>query len=333
MEFRREFTHAIVRQLPESFVSGPEGLSGTPDLAVARKQHDRYIMALKEAGCEVTILPCDENYPDCVFVEDVAVIVGDHALLTRPGVQSRKGETGRMRELLEAMGLVVMDIKDPEAEIDGGDVIFTGHELLCGQSKRTNRAGLNALAAAFPGFRVVPVEVTGPLHLTTSVGYAYEDTLVVSMESPASQQMFESIQRNSKREYKAIYVEEDMASNCIWINDSLVCKSAKECPKGNASLKDNLPGKTKMVGLDISEIEKAVGSLTCMSLRFRPTGLLKPSMSTTDNRSELANDGVLELMLRRRTSSGYKDVKVVKEIADLHIPKNIIEQHEEVEAV
>ena len=55
------------------------------------------------------------------------------------------------------------DFKDPDACIDGGDVIFTGKELLCGLSKRTNKKGMRALASAFPGLTVVPVTVTGPL--------------------------------------------------------------------------------------------------------------------------------------------------------------------------
>jgi dimethylargininase len=304
MEFRRTFTHAVVRKLPDSFATLPEGLSAMPDMAVARKQHASYVAALEQAGLQVTSLPADEKYADCVFTEDVSVIVGDHALITCPGVGSRKGETDSMKEHLQSLGLVVMDINDPEAEIDGGDVIFTGKELLCGQSKRTNRKGLEALAAAFPGLKVVPVEVTGPLHLTTSVGFAYEDTLVVSTQTPASEQMFKSIQKNSTIPYKAIYVTDDNAANCIWINDTLICKSARECPNSNGVLTAAGPGNAKIVGLDICEIEKAVGSLTCMSLRFNPTGVLKPYTTTTTTHKE-------EVVISKK---GYNGDKVVKNI-------------------
>ena len=81
------------------------------DLAKAREQHRAYVDTLRAAGLSVTSLPADEKYADCVFTEDAAVIVGDHALVTNPGVASRKGETGRMREILESLGLIVMDIK------------------------------------------------------------------------------------------------------------------------------------------------------------------------------------------------------------------------------
>ena len=60
-----------------------------------------------------------------------------------------------------------------------------------------------------------------------------------------------------------------------------------------------------VVGLDISEIEKAVGSLTCMSLRFRPVGMLRQSGTSTklNGYTTLAPNGSL--------TNGYKDVKVV----------------------
>ncbi len=123
------------------------------NLELARKQHLGYIDALKYCGCDVTVLPADERYPDCVFVEDPAVIVGSTALITRPGHASRFGEVERVRELLKAQGLIVVEITDPEAKIDGGDVQYTGKEILVGISERTNRAGVAAVAEAFPGYR------------------------------------------------------------------------------------------------------------------------------------------------------------------------------------
>jgi len=36
-------------------------------------------------------------------------------------------------------------------KLDGGDVLFTGREILVGLSSRTNQAGVEAVEAAFPG--------------------------------------------------------------------------------------------------------------------------------------------------------------------------------------
>jgi N-dimethylarginine dimethylaminohydrolase len=40
---------------------------------------------------------------------------------------------------------------DPSVKLDGGDVLFTGREILVGLSSRTNQAGVEAVEAAFPG--------------------------------------------------------------------------------------------------------------------------------------------------------------------------------------
>ncbi|KAJ3598975.1 hypothetical protein NHX12_032938 [Muraenolepis orangiensis] len=89
------FTHAVVRAIPSSL--GSQALRTEPldvDLEAARKEHDVYVKVLGEQlGLQVIHLPADESLPDCVFVEDAAVVCGDTALLTRQGAPSRRGET------------------------------------------------------------------------------------------------------------------------------------------------------------------------------------------------------------------------------------------------
>ncbi|MEO0606252.1 MAG: hypothetical protein AAF211_32785 [Myxococcota bacterium] len=86
--------HAVVREVPDSFVSA---LAETPrriSLTKARKQHARYVEALRAAGAGVRVVPADEDHPDCPFVEDQAVVLGSRALITRAGHPSRQGEAG-----------------------------------------------------------------------------------------------------------------------------------------------------------------------------------------------------------------------------------------------
>ena len=57
----------------------------------------------------------------------------------------------------------------------------------------------------------------------------------------------------------------------------MICKSSAEAPKSFEILQQQLGPKYKVLGLDLSEIEKAVGSLTCMSLRFNKPNAVKPA--------------------------------------------------------
>ena len=121
---------------------------------------------------------------------------------------------------------------------------------------------------AFPELDVVQITAHGPLHLTTLVGLVGKDVLCISKESKHSMKMFDEIQNCSTRSYKKIEVTKDNAANCIVMNGQLICKSSKENPEDADILKEENVG-LPVRGLEISELEKAVGSLSCMSLRFQ----------------------------------------------------------------
>merc|ERR1712198_693182 len=271
-----EFSNVIVCELPDSYATAALGLSSPVNMDLARQQWKSYVRALENLGCQVTTLPADEKFPDCVFVEDTAVIVMGHALLTKPGDPSRTDEIKNMRPVLEKQGLIVMEINDPSAKLDGGDVIFTGKEILVGLSSRTNQAGVDAVSEAFPGFPVTGIPVSGPLHLKTLITLCSPDTFAVSTQSGHSVTMYQRIQKLAKFQYKCLEVPDDMASNVIYMNGALLHKSWTES-RESAEIFCNFcsktrpgDGPTKSIDLDLSEIEKAVGSLTCMSLRFNP---------------------------------------------------------------
>lgn len=88
------FTHAVVRGVPVSLAKEALRLSqGEVDATKAQREHEAYVDVLKNRlGLEVVELPADESLPDCVFVEDAAVVCGDTALITRPGAESRRRE-------------------------------------------------------------------------------------------------------------------------------------------------------------------------------------------------------------------------------------------------
>lgn len=106
------FTHAVVRGVPVSLAKDALRLSQAEvDATQAQREHEAYVDVLKnKLGLEVVELPADESLPDCVFVEDAAVVCGDTALITRPGAESRRRE---VREVSQHM------VHAPEGE--GGE--------------------------------------------------------------------------------------------------------------------------------------------------------------------------------------------------------------------
>lgn len=89
-----KYTHAIVRGIPASLAKEAlRSIEAEVDLVKAQREHEEYVEVLRtRLGLEVVELPADESLPDCVFVEDAAVVCGDTALITRPGAESRRRE-------------------------------------------------------------------------------------------------------------------------------------------------------------------------------------------------------------------------------------------------
>ena len=88
---------------------------------------------------------------------------------------------------------------------------------------------------------------------------------------------FQRIDKKAKFEYKRILVPDDNAANVVFLNGTIICKSKKEAPKSFEIIQSQLGHEYKIIGVDNSEIEKAVGSLTCMSLRFNKPKSIKPA--------------------------------------------------------
>jgi dimethylargininase len=150
------------------------------DYARAVAQHGAYVRLLEELGLRVIAIEADAALPDCCFVEDIAIVLDEAAVLTRPGASSRRGETAAVAAALAEYRPLVR-LEDP-ARIDGGDVLALGRRLFVGLSNRTDAAGREALAEAVSpfGYEVVPVRMEGCLHLKTAATAAAADVLVVN---------------------------------------------------------------------------------------------------------------------------------------------------------
>jgi dimethylargininase len=172
---------AIVRGVPDSFADAlVMGESPTIDVGRAREQHVAYVQFLADNGYELRMLEADEGYPDCPFVEDVVVVLDSVAALTRPGAESRRGEVAAMAAELEGVRRL-RQVTEP-GTLDGGDVLRLGDTIYAGLSARTNREGIRQLTAIAgeDDLRVIPVPVSGVLHLKSAVARLDDDTVLLA---------------------------------------------------------------------------------------------------------------------------------------------------------
>jgi dimethylargininase len=226
------------------------------DVDLARAQHRAYEAALREAGCEVRTLPADPELPDSVFVEDTAVVLDEVAVITRPGAASRRPETGAVVAALAPYRPIVT-ITAP-GTVDGGDVLRVGRAIYVGDTARTNRAGVDQLAAALAphGYQVSAVAVHGCLHLKSAATLVAPDTVLCNPRwvDPAT---FAGVRVVDVADGEA------GAANGLLVGERLIYPSS--FPRTATRLAAQ--GFTLLL-LNVSELQKAEGAVTCCSVVF-----------------------------------------------------------------
>jgi dimethylargininase len=254
---------AITRKVSPRFASCQlEYLNREPiDVARAESQHRDYETCLDRLGVRVVSLAAEPSLPDCVFVEDPALVLDEIAIITRMGAESRRRESEGLAAALARFRPLVR-LSAP-ATLEGGDVVRMGKTLYVGLSRRTNATGARQLAAIVEpyGYLVVPVQVTGCLHLKSACCAVSDDTAV------ANRALFDA----SAFHYKMIDVpaEEPGAADVLRIGGAVLIPAS--FPRTARLLEQS---GFMVQPLDVSELQKAEAGVTCISLVFENSDVL-----------------------------------------------------------
>jgi dimethylargininase len=231
------------------------------DIQLARQQHQTYIEALKILECQVQLLPEEPHLPDSVFVEDAAVVFDEIAIITRPGAVSRRPETDRISNVLQTYRRVVK-IRAP-GTVDGGDVLCIGKKVYVGISSRSNMQAISQMQAILSpyGYEITGVTVNGCLHLKSAVTMVAQDTLLMNSAW---------IDANVFGDMQVLTVDprEPQGANTLWIGEGVIYPSS--FPRTWQKVGNFLDKRgIRLLGVDVSELQKAEGAVTCCSLVFQ----------------------------------------------------------------
>jgi dimethylargininase len=228
------------------------------DFAKARAQHRAYEQLLEKLGARVLSLPAEPDLPDSPFVEDPAIVLDELAVILPLGTDSRRPEAASLAQVLGKYRKLA-HIRQP-ACVEGGDVLSIDRSLFVGLSKRTNEEGVGQLTAILAphGYSVVPVPVTGCLHLKSAVTYLGRNTLLANRAwfdpSPFAAHNFDWLD---------VAPEEAHAANALAIGGAVIFPAS--FPNTRARLES---AGFHITPIDISELQKAESGLTCSSLVF-----------------------------------------------------------------
>ncbi|CAH8875533.1 unnamed protein product [Trichobilharzia szidati] len=129
-----QYEYAVVSQIPRSF----EEFLMSPDSNVTLKkggkfnyeeacnEREKFVEALRQNGVDVLEMEADERHPECVKVDDTAVIINGTALMCNPYRCHRQGEVNLIRHTLKKeLGIKIVELNTENAQVEGSDVLFT----------------------------------------------------------------------------------------------------------------------------------------------------------------------------------------------------------------
>ncbi len=226
------------------------------DVGRARAQHRAYEECLRALGCDVRALPAAPDHADSVFVEDTAVVFDELAVVTRPGAVSRRAEVEAVAHALAAFR-PQRAIAAP-GTVDGGDVLVVGRAVFVGRSTRTNAEGVAQLARIVEphGYSVQALDVTSCLHLKSAATAVAPGTVLLNPDW---------VDARAFRAFERIDVDpaEPLGANALDVAGTVVYAAA--FPR----TRERLERQGRAVrAIDMSELAKAEGAVTCCSLVF-----------------------------------------------------------------
>lgn len=249
---------ALVRRpgprVAEGLVTHLDRTPVDPDLAL--RQWQGYVDALHAEGWETVEVEPADDCPDAVFVEDTVVVYGDLAVVTRPGADERKAETAGTEAALRDLGYRIERIEAPET-LDGGDVLKHDGTVWVGLGGRTTPGAVEQLRALLApyGAEVVGVPLAKVLHLKSAVTALPDGTVVgwdPVVDDPGVWERYEA-------------VPEEPGCHVVLLDEETVLMSSA-APR---TIERFEARGLRVVPVDISELEKLEGCVTCLSVRLR----------------------------------------------------------------
>ena len=226
------------------------------DVAKAVAEHAVYEETLRSCGATIVPAPAEPALPDAVFVEDAALVFAETAVMTRPGAPVRRREVESMAKVLSAYRS--LQRIQPPGTLDGGDVLAVGRTIYVGLSSRTNHNGLAQLETLLRewGYEVIPVPVTGCLHLKSAVTQVADNLLLINAHW-VRPECFASI------DIMTVAPSEPAGANALRIGTAVIY------PSHHPETAERLDrAGVRVVPVPCTELAKAEGGVTCCSVVF-----------------------------------------------------------------
>jgi dimethylargininase len=196
-----------------------------------------------------------------MFVEDPAIVLDELAVILPLGTDTRRREADSLANVLSEFRKLERVFLP--GTMEGGDILRVGRKLYAGLSSRTNAEGIRQFAALLAPYHyeVVPVPVSGCLHLKSAVTSIGRNTLLTNRA------WFDTTHFTGY-DWIDVDTSEPHAANALIVGETVIFPAS--FPRTRSRLETR---GFHVTPLDISELQKAESGLTCSSLLFEAQDL------------------------------------------------------------
>jgi dimethylargininase len=177
---------------PSMLVDRLVPIQGEPSPIAERaiEQHGILVRTLRDRGVAVTVLDPVLGTSSEALIGDLAIVLPQGAIVTRPAAVERRAEAAAVETVLGQLGIPILGRIAAPGLLDGADVSVAGETVYVGvpragaglraRSNALGRSQLSALAAA-AGLRLVELALApSVLRLRNVFSFVARDTVVVA---------------------------------------------------------------------------------------------------------------------------------------------------------
>ncbi|NCB41101.1 MAG: amidinotransferase [Clostridia bacterium] len=238
------------------------------DVELMRRQHDNVANIYREFGTKVYYVEEQrEDRPNAIYCRDLMFMTMEGAIVTRPGMASRRGEERYVAQALGKLGVPIVRTINGEGIFEGANAMWVDrYTCVLSTGIRCNKSGYDQVAEELRRQGVtdiIPMQLPySNIHIDGLLNAVSNDVVMAHV----SQVPYDVLDALKRKGYKILEIPSQTEARNLSCNFVALQPGHLLMAEGNPRTQELLENHgIKVTTVNISEILKGRGSLHCIT--------------------------------------------------------------------